>query len=104
MKHRSLTLVILIILISTLLFSLWYFLNDNTQNSKVFGIYLIENDKQIIFDEDIVTYNKQTHEIIFEENSLVELKNLNIPIDGIPFSLRIDGEEIFKETIEWCKS
>lgn len=60
-----------------------------------FGIYLLQNNQPVISDEDIVWYNKTSHEMKLTEAGLGKLQALTIPVRGLPFVIKLDGKEVY---------
>ncbi|MEM2931099.1 MAG: hypothetical protein QW797_09625 [Thermoproteota archaeon] len=65
------------------------------QPQRGFGIYLSESDELVISDEDIVWYNKTSHEIRLTAGGVEKIKALRVPVTGIPFVIKIDGKKIY---------
>jgi hypothetical protein len=67
--------------------------NYQTQLSKNgFGIYLTQNNYQVITDADVQYYNKSTHELILTKECVEAMKKMKEPLRG-DFVVMIDGEE-----------
>jgi len=69
-----------------------YFLSSQPQRS--FGIYLLENNKLVISEEDIVWYNRTSHEVRLTELGVKKIKELQVLMHGSPFVIKINGENI----------
>ena len=65
------------------------------QSQECFGIYLIENNKLVISDEDIVWYNRTSHEIRLTELGVKKIEELQVSVYGNPFVVKIGGEKIY---------
>lgn len=76
----------------------WLILSHQPQISKKFGIYLLEENKLVISDKDIVWYNKTSHEIKLTKEGVEKIEALQVPLNGKPFVVRIDGKEIYNGT------
>jgi len=71
----------------------WLFLSHQLQGG--FGIYLSESNKLVISDEDIVFYNRTSHEIKLTAGGVEKIKALEVPLIGSPFVVKINEEEIY---------
>jgi hypothetical protein len=71
-----------------------YFLLSH-QSQGCFGIYLIENNKLVISDEDIVWYNRTSHEIRLTELGVKNIEGLQVSVYGNPFAAKIGGVQIY---------
>ena len=60
-----------------------------------FGIYLTENNTLAISDEDIVWYNRTSHEIKLTEEGVKKIEGLQVSLYGSPFVTEISGEKIY---------
>jgi len=77
----------------------WHFLNPNLQSQEEdFGIYLREDDKLVVSNEDFVSYNQTSHEIKLTKPGVGKIEALNVSVFGDPFVVKIDGEEIYNGT------
>jgi len=59
-----------------------------------FGIYL-ENDELVISDNDIIWYNKTSHEIKLTGEGVEKIKALRVPVHGEPFAVKLDNRVIY---------
>jgi hypothetical protein len=71
----------------------YFLLTHQLQGS--FGIYLLENNKLVISDEDIVWYSRATHEIRLTELGVGKIEGLQVSVFGSPFVIKINGEKIY---------
>ena len=71
----------------------WLFLSHQLPGG--FGIYLLDSNKLVISDEDIVFYNKTSHEIKLTAGVVEKIKALKVPVSGIPFVIKVNGKEIY---------
>jgi len=71
----------------------YFLLSHQLQGS--FGIYLSENNKLVISDEDIVWYSRATHEIRLTELGAKKIEGLHVSVYGDPFVVKIGGEKIY---------
>jgi hypothetical protein len=71
----------------------YFLLSHQLQGS--FGIYLSENNKLVISDEDIVWYSRATHEIRLTELGAEKIEGLHVSVYGDPFVVKIGGEKIY---------
>ena len=79
----------------------WFILRHQLQISKgVFGIYLLENNELVISDEDVVWYNRTSHEIKLSTEGVRKIEALQVSLYGSPFVVRINGERIYNGTFE----
>ncbi|MBO3803741.1 MAG: hypothetical protein JTT11_07745, partial [Candidatus Brockarchaeota archaeon] len=65
------------------------------QPRRGFGIYLSESDELVLSDEDILWYNKTSHEIRLTAAGVEKIKALRVPLTGSPFVIKIDGKKIY---------
>jgi hypothetical protein len=65
--------------------------------SERFGIYLLKNNELVISDDEIVWYNKNSHEIKLTKEGVKKIQALNMVsvIYGEPFVLKIGDQEIY---------
>lgn len=66
-------------------------------SSERFGIYLLKNNELVLSDDEVVWYNKSSHEIKLTEEGvkkIQELKGISV-ISGEPFILKIGNQEIY---------
>jgi hypothetical protein len=70
-----------------------FLLSNQFQGS--FGIYLLENNKLVISEEDIVWYNRTSHEIKLTELGVKKIEGLQVSVYGSPFVIKINGEKIY---------
>jgi hypothetical protein len=68
------------------------------QSEGSFGIFLSENNSLVISDEDIVWYNKTSHEIKLTQAGATKIEELHVPVFGSQFTVKIDGQEIYNGT------
>ncbi len=59
-----------------------------------FGIYL-ENDELVISDNDIMWYNKTSHEIKLTGEGFEKIKALRVFVRGEPFAVKLDNRVIY---------
>jgi hypothetical protein len=90
LKHVAISLVVTIVGFAV---SGWFLLSHQLQGS--FGIYLLENDKLVISDEDIVWYSRTSHEIRLTELGVKKIEGLQVSVYGDPFVVKIGGEKIY---------
>jgi len=90
LKHAAIGSVVAIVGIAVA----GYFLPSH-QPQGSFGIYLLENNKLVISDEDIVWYSRATHEIRLTELGAKKIEGLQVPMHGSPFVVKIGGEKIY---------
>ncbi|MEJ2271956.1 MAG: hypothetical protein P8X91_05660 [Candidatus Bathyarchaeota archaeon] len=52
----------------------------------------------MISENEIIGYNRSSHEIILTDEGIKKIENLSqsLPLDGKPFVLRINGEDIYE--------
>ena len=74
----------------------WFFLGHQLQISQEkFGIYLSENSKLVISDEDIVWYNKTSHEIKLTTEGVEKIQALEVGVYGEPFVIKINDGKMY---------
>jgi hypothetical protein len=92
MLSKKSALVVVILTFIGIAVAGWFLLSHQLQGS--FGIYLLENNKLVISDEDIVWYNRTSHEIKLTEVGANKIQRLQVSLYGKPFVVKINGEEI----------
>ncbi len=95
-KTIKTSLVILIIAVLAVAGGL-YLTNQLRASSERFGIYLLKNNELVISDDEIVWYNKSSHEIKLTEEGVKKIQALKVEsvIYGEPFVLKIGDQEIY---------
>ena len=75
----------------------FYLTNQQRAASERFGIYLLKNNELVISDDEIVWYNKSSHEIKLTEEGVKKIQALKMVsvIYGEPFVLKIGNQEIY---------
>lgn len=74
----------------------WFIISHQSQVSKEsFGIYLLEDNKLVISDEDIVWYNKTSHEIKLTQYGVEKIRAIEVPVSGRPFVIKLSDKEIY---------
>ncbi len=95
-KTIKASLVILIIAVLAVVGG-FYFTNQLRTSSERFGIYLLKNNELVISDNEIIWYNKSSHEIKLTDEGVKKIQALNVVsvIYGEPFVLKIGDQEIY---------
>ncbi|MBS7656174.1 hypothetical protein KEJ50_06755 [Candidatus Bathyarchaeota archaeon] len=86
-------LAVILLLLAGIVTVRWLFLSEKLQRG--FGIYLSKSNELVISDEDIISYNKTSHEIRLAAGGVEKIKALKVPVAGSPFVVKIDGKEIY---------
>lgn len=73
----------------------FYFASKLRGSTERLGIYLLENNEQVISDEEVVWYDKARHEIKLTGEAAKKISALEVPVEGSPFVIKIGGEEIY---------
>ncbi len=61
-----------------------------------FGIYLVSSGELVISDDDIVSYNETSHQIVLEETGITRIKQLGmIPVNGTGFVVMAGEQPIY---------
>jgi len=61
-----------------------------------FGIHLLSSGALVISDDDIVSYNQTSYEIVLGETGVARIRELGlIPVDGTGFAVMVDGHTIY---------
>lgn len=61
-----------------------------------FGIRLLSTEALVISDEDILSYNKTSYEMILGETGVASIGELGlIPVNGTGFAVIVDGHTIY---------
>jgi len=60
-----------------------------------FGIYLSENGRLVISDEDIVWYNGTSHEVRLTKRGAEKIEVLHVSLYGSLFIVKIDAEIVY---------
>lgn len=86
---------VFVLLLAVIAIVWWLFLSRQPEEG--FGIYLSESNRLVISDEDIVSYNKTSHEIKLTERGVEKIKSLalEVPMTGSSFVVKINGKEIY---------
>ncbi|MBS7648457.1 MAG: hypothetical protein QXK89_02280 [Candidatus Bathyarchaeia archaeon] len=92
LSKKKVVLSVIVLLLAGISIVGWLFLSQQPQEG--FGIYL-ESNKLVISDEDIVSYNKTSHEIKLTARGVEKIKALKVPMTGSPFVIKINGKEIY---------
>ncbi len=77
---------------------------DGSQAKPGFGIYLEETGELVLSDEDIISYNKNTHEIRLTESGINKINSYSeserpSTSHGLyqkPFVVKLNGEELYE--------
>ena len=81
--NRSILLSIAVLIIISLIIGLWFILYLQSLSTKQgFGIYLAENDKLIISDKEIISYNDLSYELELTDEGVDRIKALDVPMSG----------------------
>jgi len=96
METIKISLVILIVAVLVVAGG-FYLANQLRVSSEGFGIYLLKNNELVISDDEIVWYNKSSHEIKLTEEGVEKIQALKVEsaIYGEPFVLKISNQEIY---------
>lgn len=89
-------LSVIFLLVTGITVAGWLFHSHRLQEG--FGIYLLDGNKLVISDEDIISYNKTSHEIKLTARGVEKIKSLalEVPVTGSPFVIKINGKEIYE--------
>ncbi|MEM2110718.1 MAG: hypothetical protein QXX08_02445 [Candidatus Bathyarchaeia archaeon] len=90
---KKLILAVILFLLVGITIAAWLFLSPQQQRG--FGIYLSESNELVTSEEDIVSYNKTSHEIKLTAEGVEKIKALKVPVTGSPFVIKIDSKEIY---------
>ncbi|MEM2103963.1 MAG: hypothetical protein QW717_03630 [Candidatus Bathyarchaeia archaeon] len=90
---KKLILAVILLLLAGIAAVAWFFFTQ--QPRRGFGIYLAWSNELVISDEDIVSYNRTSHEIRLTVGGVEKIKALKVPVTGIPFVIKINGREIY---------
>ena len=74
----------------------WVVLLFQVQPPARLGIYLVENGALVISDEDLLWYNKTSHEMKLSQRGIQRIKALEL--SEREFILWVDGEKIYNGT------
>ena len=97
MKRIIKTSLVILIIAVLVVAGGFYLTNQLRASSERFGIYLLKNNELVISDDEIVWYNKSSHEIKLTEEGVKKIQALNV-VDvsyGEPFVLKIGDQEIY---------
>ena len=84
-----------VLFLSIVIIGGWFILNDKYLHSPgEFGIYLAENGDLIISDIDILSYNKEIHEIKLTKQGVEKLKGLDLYQKS--FVIKLNKIEIYE--------
>jgi hypothetical protein len=56
---------------------------------------LVLQDQPLIRQGDIISYNWERHAIQLTENGIDHLSGYEVPVDGLPFVVTVDGQPIY---------
>ena len=74
----------------------YLFLYVMTPSEEGFGIYLLESGELVISDTEILSYNKTSHEIKLTDVGVAKIEGLQVPVNGVGFVMKVEGEEIYR--------
>ena len=98
MKKPIKTSVVVLVIAVLAVVGGFYFINQlKASVNEKFGIYLTKNNELVISDDEIVWYNKSSHEIKLTEEGVKKIQALKV-VDvtyGEPFVLKIGDQEIY---------
>ncbi len=87
-----------ILIVAVLVFAGGFYLtNQMRASSERFGVYLQNSNEPVISDDEIVWYNKSSHEIKLTEEGVKKIQALKVEdvTYGDPFVLKIGDQEIY---------
>ena len=93
MLSNKLALLVVILTFIGISVAAWFLLSHQFQGS--FGIYLLKNNEIVISEEDIVWYNRTSHEIKLTELGVKKIEDLQVSLHGSPFVMKINGETVY---------
>jgi len=90
------TLAILAIAV-VLVTGVFYFASQLSGSNERFGIYLSKNNELVISDDEIVWYDKNSHEIKLTDEGIERIQTLKVKsvTYGEPFVVKIGNQEIY---------
>lgn len=71
----------------------WLIVSYQQNSEEGFGIYLVHTGELVMSNEDIISYNKNSHEIKLNEEGIIKFKNLDLYKK--PFVIKINGNDIY---------
>lgn len=92
-RRRVVFAAIVVLLVIT---GAYLFLYVMTPSEEGFGIYLLESGELVISDTEIISYNKTSHEIKLTDIGVAKIEGLQVPVNGVGFAMKVDGEEIYR--------
>jgi hypothetical protein len=96
MPKRVFTALAVIVVVIILLTTIWFIFDYMSKaSSGRFGTFLSETGELVISDNDIVWYNKSSHEIKLTEEGAKKIGSLKVPVEGIPFVVRLNGRDVY---------
>jgi hypothetical protein len=87
--------IYLVLITICIAFASWWFLYSQPLKKNGFGIYLLENNSLIISDENIISYNKTSHEIRLTQEQIGKIEETQASLYG-RFVVRINENEIYR--------
>lgn len=72
----------------------FYSMNQMGESKEGFGVYLVENNELVLSDEEIVWYDVVSYEFKLTDEGANRITELDVPVTGSPFVLKVDGKEI----------
>jgi hypothetical protein len=91
MKKRTWLIVITFLTIMVCL----NFLNQYLNKIKGFQIYLLEDNELVLSDNDILWYNKTSHDLKLTETGINKIEALQVPLTGSLFVVMINQEKLY---------
>jgi len=90
---KKFVILLIIFVIGIFSASVWLILSYQLKNSEGFEIYLVNTGELVISNEDIISYNKSSHEIKLNGEGIIKVKNLDLYKKS--FVIKINGKEIY---------
>ncbi|MDD2666143.1 MAG: hypothetical protein PHD13_07085 [Methanocellales archaeon] len=90
------TALVLLVVAVVLVVGIFYYYTSQLRGS-TFGIYLLKNDELVISDEEIVWYDKNSHEIKLTEEGVKKIQALKVVnvTYGEPFVIKLGNQQIY---------
>jgi hypothetical protein len=93
-KVIKIALVILVVVV-VVAAGTFHLMGQLEGSAESFGLYLLSNNELVLSDEEIVWYDTISYEIKLTDDGAKKITALDVPVDGCPFVIKVDGKEIY---------
>lgn len=94
---QKITALVLLVVAVVLVAGIFYYTSQLRSSTERFGIYLLKNNELVISDEEIVWYDKNSHEIKLTEEGAKKIEALKVVnlTYGEPFIIKLGNQQIY---------